>query len=97
MFQKICKGQGVTDWQICSLFHQVSQYQGGVEILDFESTVKILCDMAGEKEGAYKKQEVTAAADDFGNVDARRVEHDKIKTQFANMRVKQASQVTAIF
>lgn len=35
MFQKICKGQGVTDWQVIALFHQMSQYQGGIEVLDF--------------------------------------------------------------
>jgi hypothetical protein len=94
MFQKICKGQGVTDWQVCSLFHQMSQYQGGVEVLDFKSTAKILCDMAGEKEGEGQHQQATT--DDFGNVDARRAEHDKIKPQFTNMRIKQASQAPAI-
>ena len=93
MFLKICKGQGVTDWQVCSLFHQISQNQGGEEVLDFKSTVKILCDMAGEKEGEGQQQ---ATTDDFGNVDARRAEHDRIKPQFTNMRVKQASQAPAI-
>lgn len=83
MFIQLTSGQGITDWEVIALFHTMSVYQAGVEVLNFKQILKILIDFTGDVDDSPSNR----AVDNFGDVDGRRAEQLKVKAPLMNMRI----------